>query len=191
VKRKKTNPPQECSQGYQDFSSGSPFVKNRKPKKEEKNSMKCPFCGSLETQVLDSRDSENLEAIRRRRECLKCHKRFTTYERIESVNLIVIKKDGRREEFAREKLKTGIVKACEKRPISEEEIEEMVDSIEFDLKNYKTTEIPSHKIGELVMKYIKRKDKVAYIRFASVYREFTDVEDFEKELGSLLRKKQT
>ena len=138
---------------------------------------------------IDSRDSENLEAIRRRRECLKCLKRFTTYERIESTNLVVIKKDGRREEFDRIKVKSGITKACEKRPVTSDDIEEMVDSIEFDIKNYKTTEIPSSKIGEMVMKYLKRKDKVAYVRFASVYREFTDLDDFEKELSGLLRKK--
>ena len=151
--------------------------------------MKCPFCGSIENQVLDSRDTENLEAIRRRRECLACKKRFTTYERVESVNLVVIKKDGRQEEFAREKIKKGIVRAAEKRPITEEEIEEIIDGIEFELKNYKTTEIPSAKIGSLVMKHLKRKDKVAYVRFASVYREFADLEDFSQELQKLLKVK--
>ena len=151
--------------------------------------MKCPFCGSIENQVLDSRDTENLEAIRRRRECLSCKKRFTSYERIESVNLVVIKKDGRQEEFSREKIKKGIVRATEKRPITDEEIEEMIDGIEFELKNYKTTEIPSAKIGSLVMKQLKRKDKVAYVRFASVYREFADLEDFSQELQKLLKVK--
>ena len=149
--------------------------------------MKCPYCGNTETDVIDSRDAGDLAAVRRRRECSKCEKRFTTYERVESVELIVIKKDGRREPFNREKLMAGIVRACEKRPVSHEKIEEAVEEIEMELRKKDTTEISSKVIGELVMKKLKRLDKVAYIRFASVYREFADVEDFGKELKGLLK----
>ena len=150
--------------------------------------MKCPFCTNSETQVIDSRDTENLEATRRRRECLKCQKRFTTYERIENTNLTVIKKDGRREDFEREKIKTGVRKACEKRPVTEEMIEALVDDVELELRSYKSTEVPSSVIGKLVMKRLKKLDKVAYVRFASVYREFTELTDFEEELKKLLNK---
>ena len=150
--------------------------------------MKCPFCTNSETQVIDSRDTENLEATRRRRECLKCQKRFTTYERIEDTNLIVIKKDGRREDFEREKIKNGVRKACEKRPVTEEMIEALVDDVELELRSYKSTEVPSSVIGKLAMKRLKKLDKVAYVRFASVYREFTELTDFEEELRKLLNK---
>ncbi|MEM2974284.1 MAG: transcriptional regulator NrdR [Candidatus Micrarchaeia archaeon] len=149
--------------------------------------MKCPYCGHTETSVVDSRDANGLSAVRRRRECVKCGKRFTTYERIESVELAVIKKDGRREPFNREKIMAGIIKACEKRPISHDKIEKAVDEIEMELRKKDTKEVPSSLIGELVMKKLKRLDKVAYIRFASVYREFADVEDFRKELKRLLK----
>jgi transcriptional repressor NrdR len=148
--------------------------------------MKCPYCSSLETKVVDKRDA-NEKTIRRRRECLKCGKRFTTYERIESFDLIIIKKNGNRERFDRQKLKIGILKACEKRPISNETIERIVDEIETDLRNKDDVEIPSRVVGELVMKKLKRLDKVAYIRFASVYREFADLESFERELKRLNR----
>ena len=150
--------------------------------------MRCPYCGHEELKVIDKRESDE-KSIRRRRECLKCGKRFTTYERIESADLIVVKKDGRRERFDRNKLKTGILKACEKRPITNETIEKMVDEIESELRNEDSVEVPSKKIGELVMKKLRRIDKVAYIRFASVYREFADLESFENELKKLTRKK--
>jgi len=149
--------------------------------------MKCPYC-SGETKVIDKRSSES-NAIRRRRECLKCKKRFTTYERIESNPLIVIKKDGRRERFSREKIKIGILKACEKRNISESEIDKLVDKIECKLKNMDKTEIETKVIGELVMNELKKLDKVAYIRFASVYREFADIDSFMEELKKLTKRR--
>jgi len=153
--------------------------------------MKCPYCAHEENQVLDSRDSEDLSSVRRRRECLKCGKRFTTYERVEMVDLFVIKKDGRREQFDRNKLLVGLQRASEKRPISMATIEETVDEIEQTLRKLKTTEVPSKFIGEKVIKRLKALDKVAYIRFASVYRSFEDVESFEKEVQSLLKTEKT
>jgi transcriptional repressor NrdR len=148
--------------------------------------MKCPFCFS-ETRVIDKRESEELGANRRRRECLKCSKRFTTYERIETPSLTVIKKDGRREDFNSEKVKVGIVKACEKRPVSREQIEELVDVVESELRKKDSTEIQSTVIGDIIMERLRCLDKVAYIRFASVYREFGDIKSFEKELEKLLK----
>lgn len=147
--------------------------------------MKCPFCFSTETKVMDKRESENLVATRRRRECLKCKKRFTTYERIETQELTIVKKDGKRELYNRQKLLIGILKACEKRPIKREQIEIIIGEIETELRNMPSTEIQSRKIGELVMSKLMQLDKVAYIRFASVYRQFTDLRSFEKELKSL------
>lgn len=145
--------------------------------------MKCPYCQHEETKVIDSRESEQL--IRRRRECFSCEKRFTTHEKIESAPLYIIKKDNSRELFEREKLKKGILKACEKRPIELEKINEAIDRIESRLLSSKNNEISSTLIGEEAMKHLKRLDKIAYIRFASVYREFKDVEDFQKELKNL------
>lgn len=147
--------------------------------------MQCPYCHH-ETKVVDTRES-NENTIRRRRECLKCKKRFTTYERIEQIELVVVKKDGRRELFDRNKLKTGIMKACEKRPITIDAIDKIIDAIDTELRRQDTTEIPSKLIGQLVMKKLQKIDKVAYIRFASVYREFKDIKSFEKEL-KLLKK---
>jgi transcriptional repressor NrdR len=147
--------------------------------------MKCPYC-SFDTKVVDKRESEE-NATRRRRECLKCKKRFTTYERVELSPLIVIKKDGRRERFSREKVKLGLLKACEKRPVPESDIEKVVNEIESKLKNMDKTEIESKVIGGLVMEKLKKLDKVAYIRFASVYREFTDLSSFEEELKKLAK----
>jgi transcriptional repressor NrdR len=135
--------------------------------------------------VIDSREGEDLDVVRRRRECEKCEKRFTTYERAELAELIVIKKDGRREQFNRDKLKAGIVKACEKRPIGMDKIEEIMESIERELRNMDTIEVPSFVIGEMVMKRLRKLDEVAYIRFASVYRAFKDLDSFEKELERL------
>ena len=147
--------------------------------------MKCPFCGAEETKVTDSRDSSEAFEIRRRRECEKCQKRFTTYERIESHPLVVIKKDGRRESFLREKLMNGIVKSCQKRDVSMEKMEEAGSEIEAVLRGEDKYEIPSTLIGELVAKKLKKLDKVAYIRFASIYKDFEDVTDFEKEIKSI------
>jgi len=147
--------------------------------------MKCPYCKSSNLKVNDSR--ETAESIRRRRACLDCKKRFTTYERIEFSPLVVIKKDGRREPFDRNKVQRGITIACGKRPISQEKIEKVVDEIEAELRNLNTTEVKSRAIGELVMEKLKVLDAVAYIRFASVYRanQFKDVRDIEKELKAL------
>jgi transcriptional repressor NrdR len=147
--------------------------------------MKCPYCLNKKTKVVDKRDIPELNAIRRRRECLHCGKRFTTYERMESVKLTVIKKDDKRESFDRDKLLTGVLKACEKRPIPRERLERLVGEIEAELRNYEEREIPSNVIGKLVMEKLRDLDKVAYIRFASVYREFTDLGSFERELKKL------
>jgi transcriptional repressor NrdR len=147
--------------------------------------MKCPFCGAEDTKVTDSRDSAEAFEIRRRRECENCAKRFTTYERIESHPLVVIKKDGRRESFLKEKLMNGIIKSCQKRDVSVEKMEEAGRDIESSLRNEDTYEIPSSKIGEFVARKLKALDKVAYIRFASIYKDFEDVTDFEKEIKSI------
>ena len=144
--------------------------------------MKCPYCSHFDTAVLDSRDSEDLSSIRRRRECLKCEKRFTTYERVDTIDLVILKKDGTREQFDRDKLLSGFMKATEKRPVGVEEIERTVDSIERELRRKDTVEIPSKTVGEIVMRKLRALDKVAYIRFASVYRSFEDVESFEKHM---------
>jgi len=149
--------------------------------------MKCPFCQKSQNKVLDSRLSQNGKAIRRRRECLKCKKRFTTYEYIEKTPLRVIKKDSRREPFDRSKLLVGIVKACEKRPIGIERLEKLVNLIELSLQKDFQREVKSKAIGELVMKKLHEIDEVAYVRFASVYRQFKDVNQFMKELKHLLK----
>lgn len=149
--------------------------------------MKCPYCGSKETEVVETRDSEDLETIRRRRECLSCNKRFTTYERIENVNLIVIKKDGKREQFDRDKLKRGIIQSCQKTTVSIEDIERIVTEIERELRNADSVEVESKRIGQLVAAKLKTLDKVAYIRFSSVFKRFVDVEDFEKEVKRLIK----
>ena len=145
----------------------------------------CPFCSNTETKVLDKRPNPAGDATRRRRECLKCGKRFTTYEKVEAKPLMIIKKDGRREPFSRDKLRNGLLKACEKRPISHDAIEKVVDDIERKLRNSKKAEIQSRAIGEFVMKKLMTLDKVAYIRFASVYREFKDIKHFEEELKKI------
>ena len=148
--------------------------------------MKCPFCGENDNKVIDSRLSKDGDVIRRRRECLVCSRRFTTYEHIEEIPVMIIKKDGRREAFSREKLRSGIQKACQKRNISINIVEEFLDELERDLRETGEKEIPSHKIGEKVMAKLHEIDDVAYVRFASVYREFKDVNDFVSELKSLL-----
>jgi len=147
--------------------------------------MICPFCKGETTRVLDKREIGSGTVTRRRRECIQCSKRFTTYERVEEIDIYVIKKDGRREPYDRLKLRTGISKACEKRPVSQETINEIIDRIENDLRQMKTIEVKSNVIGEKVMDELKKLDKVAYIRFASVYREFADVTDFQDELKNL------
>ncbi len=148
--------------------------------------MKCPYCGSKDTEVVETRDSEDLETIRRRRACIKCEKRFTTYERVENVNLVVIKKDGRREQFNRDKLKNGIIRSCEKTTVSLEDIEKIVTEVERELRGESGVEIESKKIGQMVSARLKKLDKIAYIRFSSVFKRFVDIEDFEKEVKKLI-----
>jgi transcriptional repressor NrdR len=150
--------------------------------------MKCPFCGHAENKVIDSRISKDGKAIRRRRECLGCAKRFTTYEFVEDILPMVVKKDGRRETFDRMKIRNGVMKACEKRPISMESMEKIVENIEQACQEFQGEEIPSTVIGEKVMKELKALDGVAYVRFASVYRQFRDVGEFMTELKDLLSK---
>ena len=147
--------------------------------------MKCPYCNHLETEVTDKRETEENKVTRRRRECLKCHKRFTTYENIDLISLKVIKKDGRREPFDRNKLRKGLERSLEKRLIPQTKVEEIINEIEQKLKTRKSIEISSTLIGELIMNKLKKLDKVAYIRFASVYRDFKDVKDFEKEIKEI------
>ena len=151
--------------------------------------MKCPFCANIEDKVVDSRISSEGETIRRRRECLKCQRRFTTYEYIEKTALMIIKKDGRREPFDRNKILSGFLRACEKRPIGMETIEEVVDSIERTLQKKYDKEVLSSDIGELVMDRLHGIDEVAYVRFASVYRQFKDINQFLGELKDLLNKR--
>lgn len=149
--------------------------------------MKCPYCGFVEDKVIDSRPTEESAAIRRRRECSKCLKRFTTYEKVESVPLMVIKKDKTRQTFDREKLLNGLLRACEKRPVSVDALEKMVDEIEGQILNTLKREITSQEIGEMVMARLKDLDEVAYVRFASVYRQFRDINTFMDELHKLLK----
>ncbi|MBN2097221.1 MAG: transcriptional repressor NrdR [Candidatus Omnitrophica bacterium] len=150
--------------------------------------MKCPYCGNPEDKVVDSRSSDEGSSIRRRRECLKCQRRFTTYERLEELPLMVVKKDGRREPYDRKKILSGLVKACEKRPISMQRLEELVDKIEYILQKNYEKEVTSREIGETAVKMLQELDEIAYVRFASVYRQFKDVGQFMKELKGLLGK---
>jgi len=150
--------------------------------------MKCPFCGEIDNKVIDSRLSKDGAVIRRRRECILCSRRFTTYEHIEEIPVMIVKKDGRREIFSREKVRSGLQKACQKRNISMNVIEEFLDELERDLRETGEKEISSNKIGEKVMAKLHEIDDVAYVRFASVYREFKDVNDFVSELKNLLSK---
>ena len=149
--------------------------------------MKCPYCGSADSEVVETRTSEDVDTIRRRRECLKCEKRFTTYERIENVNLVVIKKDGKREQFDRDKLKSGIIRSCEKTKVSMEAIEKIVTEVERELRGGDSVEVESKKIGQMVASRLKKIDKVAYIRFSSVFKRFVDVEDFQEEVKRLIK----
>lgn len=148
--------------------------------------MRCPFCENADTKVIDSRPTEEGHAIRRRRECDNCNKRFTTYEKVEEMLLMVAKKDGRREPFDRNKVLNGIIKACEKRPVPMSEIEKVVSEIERGLNNLMEKEVQSEFVGELIMEQLKKLDEVAYVRFASVYRQFTDVNTFVAEIEKLL-----
>lgn len=147
--------------------------------------MKCIYCGDEESKVLDSRNSDEANAIRRRRECLNCGRRFTTYETIETVPILVIKNDGSRQSFDASKIKNGIIKACEKRPVSMSQIDQIVRDIEKTLQNKLTQEVKSSQLGELVMDALKNLDEVAYVRFASVYRQFKDIESFKKLLENM------
>jgi transcriptional repressor NrdR len=147
--------------------------------------MKCPFCGHDETKVIDSRVSESGEAIRRRRECLVCEQRFTTYERIEEMPLMVLKKDGRREPFDRGKLMRGLVVASVKRSVTAQQLERLIDDVESELRNTFRYEIPAKSLGDLVLERLKKLDKVAYVRFASVYKDFQDLDEFMRELKGL------
>lgn len=149
--------------------------------------MRCPFCRLSDSRVLDSRPTVEGDSIRRRRECGGCGKRFTTYEKVDGLLLVVVKKDGRRETFDRQKLLLGLIKSCQKRPVSTETLEAIVDNIERDLRNLMEPEVKSEYIGELVMKELRGLDEVAYVRFASVYREFRDAESFMQELTDLLK----
>ena len=150
--------------------------------------MRCPYCNFPESKVIDSRPTDESTSIRRRRECLSCGKRFTTYETVESVPLFVVKKDGSRQAFDRNKILNGLVKACEKRPVSMEVLEKTVSEIEQKLLNSMDREVPSERVGELVMDALKEVDQVAYVRFASVYRQFKDIDSFMAELNKLLGK---
>ncbi len=151
--------------------------------------MKCPFCSHPESKVIDSRESQNGLCIRRRRECLSCRRRFTTYEKIEEIPYMVVKKDGKRQRFDDQKLLQGLLKACEKRPVPVAKLEEIVEEIAAKLQEKPEKEISTSEIGRYVMEKLKALDKVAYVRFASVYREFKDVLEFKKELESLLKEK--
>lgn len=149
--------------------------------------MHCPYCGKKESEVVETRESEDLDTIRRRRSCLSCGKRFTTYERVEHVQLIVIKRDKRREQFSRDKLKSGLLRSCQKTLISADVIEKIVNEIGQELRTMGSLEVESKLIGEMIAKKLKQLDKVAYIRFASVFKRFVDIDDFRKEVQGLKR----
>lgn len=151
--------------------------------------MNCPFCGHKQDRVIDSRESKEGDVIRRRRECLKCARRFTTYERSDEIPFMVVKRDGRREKFDRQKILEGLLKACEKRPVPMPKLAEVVDEVESKLADNAEREIPTTEIGELLMRRLRGLDKIAYVRFASVYRDFQDVEAFLVELKDLLQRR--
>ena len=151
--------------------------------------MRCLFCGNLESKVIDSRSADDGTTIRRRRECLACGKRFTTYEKIETIPIVVIKRNGMRETFNRDKVLNGILRACEKRPVTLKEIDNLIDDVESKLYNMLEREVSSERIGEMVMERLQKLDDIAYVRFASVYRQFKDIDSFMKELNKLLNSK--
>ena len=152
--------------------------------------MQCPYCGENNDKVIDSRLAQEGRAIRRRRECSKCHKRFTTYEHIEEILVMVVKKDGRREPFDRDKIKNGLIKSCQKRPVSVENIEKIIDEIEITLQNKLEKEVKSSEIGEEIMSRLQNLDEIAYVRFASVYRQFKDITEFTRAVQGLLPQKE-
>lgn len=152
--------------------------------------MKCPFCGHLQDKVVDSRESKEGDAIRRRRQCLECHRRFTSYERIDEIPYMVVKKDGRRERFDRQKVLAGLLKACEKRPVSMIQLETIADKAETMVQDSSEREIFTRALGEMIMNELKNLDKVAYVRFASVYLDFKDVQEFMSELKDLLKNRE-
>ncbi|MGL4208858.1 MAG: transcriptional regulator NrdR [Candidatus Adiutrix sp.] len=147
--------------------------------------MKCPFCGDLDNKVIDSRLGKDALSIRRRRECLKCERRFTTYEKVEEITPLLVKKDGRREAFNRDKVRAGILKATQKRPVSVELIDNFIDQLERQFQDANLKEIPAWEVGEKIISFLKEADPVAYVRFASVYRQFTTLDDFNRELKQL------
>jgi len=149
--------------------------------------MKCPFCHHTDSKVMDKRETEAEMATRRRRECLNCEKRYTTYERVEDVSLIILKKDGRKEAYNREKLKKGINRACEKRDVDDAKIKKIVDQIEAKLRDYKDSEVSSIIVGKWIMSKLKQVDQIAYIRFASIYKEFKDIEEMKEEMQKLVK----
>lgn len=151
--------------------------------------MKCPFCGYDESKVIDSRSTEDNMAIRRRRECLGCSKRYTTYEKVEDIPILVVKKDSSREFFDKSKIVNGLIKSCEKRPVSRKQIEDIASEVEKNISNQMLTEIKSNVIGEMVMDKLKDIDEISYVRFASVYRQFKDINTFMKELSNLINKR--
>jgi transcriptional repressor NrdR len=152
--------------------------------------MKCPFCGHLEDKVVDSRESKEGDAIRRRRQCLGCQRRFTSYERIDEIPYMVVKKDGRRERFDRQKVLAGVLKACEKRPVSMIQLETIADNAEVKVQESVEREVSTRALGEMIMNELKNLDKVAYVRFASVYLDFKDVQEFMSELKDLLKNRE-
>jgi transcriptional repressor NrdR len=152
--------------------------------------MKCPFCGHLQDKVVDSRESKEGDAIRRRRQCLECNRRFTSYERIDEIPYMVVKKDGRRERFDRQKVLAGLLKACEKRPVSMVQLETIADKAETMVQDSSEREISTRTLGEMIMNELKSLDKVAYVRFASVYLDFKDVQEFMSELKDLLKNRE-
>jgi transcriptional repressor NrdR len=152
--------------------------------------MKCPFCAHLHDKVVDSRESKDGDAIRRRRQCLKCKRRFTSYERIDEIPIVVVKKDGRRERFDRQKVLAGVLKACEKRPVSMSQLETIADNAEAMVQESSEREVSTRAIGEMIMNELKNLDKVAYVRFASVYLDFKDVQEFMSELKDLLKNRE-
>jgi len=152
--------------------------------------MKCPFCGHLQDKVVDSRESKEGDAIRRRRQCLECHRRFTSYERIDEIPYMVVKKDGRRERFERQKVLAGLLKACEKRPVSMIQLETIADKAEVMVQDSSEREVSTTSVGEMIMNELKNLDKVAYVRFASVYLDFKDVQEFMSELKELLKSRE-
>ena len=151
--------------------------------------MKCPYCGNIDTRVIDSRPADDGTTIRRRRSCDACNKRFTTYEKVETIPLIVIKKDNNREQYDRSKIEAGVLRACHKRPISINQINELVDAVETEIFNREEREISSKEIGEMVMERLKPLDEVSYVRFASVYRQFKDINSFRNEINKILAEK--